>query len=153
MKTHLQAKANVATLAVGHQHEHVGMVPALTGIYRKFGIPGLFRGLSSTYPRIIVASAVQLSTFEKSLGILQLTSNIIVGVVMMKKSEGDAKYLFSEFVRSRQYVSTENRWGSAFLASILSGFFVSCAMAPFDLVSTRFYNQGIDENGKGRRIS
>ena len=56
---------------------------------------------------------------------------------------------FSEFVRSQQYVSVENRWGSAFLASIISGFFVSCAMAPFDLLSTRFYNQGIDENGKG----
>jgi solute carrier family 25 protein 34/35 len=38
---------------------------------------------------------------------------------------------------------------NAFIASLLSGLLVSVAMAPFDLVSTRFYNQGVDANGKG----
>jgi len=38
---------------------------------------------------------------------------------------------------------------NAFMASLLSGLFVSVAMAPLDLVSTRFYNQGVDAQGKG----
>ena len=75
MKTHLQSKANVSKIAVGHQHEHKGMVAALMGIYKRFGILGLFRGISSTYPRVVVASAVQLSTFEKSLGTVKFLQN------------------------------------------------------------------------------
>lgn len=40
-------------------------------------------------------------------------------------------------------------WMTAFCASLISGIFVSISMSPFDLIATRFYNQGVDANGKG----
>jgi len=35
------------------------------------------------------------------------------------------------------------------LSSFGAGFFMALAMAPFDLIATRFYNQGTDAKGKG----
>jgi len=33
---------------------------------------------------------------------------------------------------------------------MIAGLFVSFFMAPFDLMSTRFYNQGVDAKGRGK---
>ena len=59
----------------------------------------------------------------------------------------------SELVRSENSPLAGSRWLSAFVASLISGTFVSVAIAPFDLISTRFYNQGVDSNGKGTRLN
>lgn len=40
-------------------------------------------------------------------------------------------------------------WMTAFCASLISGVFVSISMSPFDLIATRFYNQGVDAKGRG----
>lgn len=56
--------------------------------------------------------------------------------------------IIAEFVTA-QGCFKEGSVINAFIASLLSGLLVSVAMAPFDLVSTRFYNQGVDANGKG----
>jgi solute carrier family 25 protein 34/35 len=72
IKTHLQSLANESSIAVGHQHHHRRMTPAMIAIYKEFGVKGLYRGITSTLPRVVVASAVQLSTFSKSLGTLRL---------------------------------------------------------------------------------
>jgi len=64
IKTHLQARAN-ETIAVGHQHKHDGgMRKALSAIYTRYGIRGLWRGVSSAIPRVTVGSATQLTTFS-----------------------------------------------------------------------------------------
>ena len=68
VKTHLQSKANEISIAVGHQHQHSGMWQALTSIYQRDGIPGLWRGATSNIIRIAAASAGQILTFEKSHG-------------------------------------------------------------------------------------
>lgn len=68
VKTHLQSKANVSSIAVGHQHEHQGMFQALTSIYRSHGILGLWRGASGNVARLTVASSSQILSFEVSLG-------------------------------------------------------------------------------------
>ncbi|CAL8093213.1 unnamed protein product [Orchesella dallaii] len=121
VKTHLQAKANAKEIAVGYQHSSEGMAAAFRSIYGKYGIPGLWRGMTTTLVRLIVVSSVQLPTFAKA----------------------------REFVTSKQLFPEGSIWNS-FLASLLSGLLVSVAMAPFDLVSTRFYNQGLDPiTGKG----
>jgi len=120
VKTHLQSRANEKSIAVGHQHEYKGLRQAFKSIYQKYGILGLWRGSTSAVPRVAVASAVQMLTFEKSV----------------------------EFVKA-QDVFPQGTWITAFCASLISGVFVTISMAPFDLVATRFYNQGVDPKGRG----
>jgi len=123
VKTHLQSKANVTSIAVGHQHEYKGMTSAFQAIYKKYGVLGLWRGSTSAIPRVSIASAVQMITFEKAL----------------------------EFVRGTESIAIPYNTPlmTAFYASLISGVFVTVSMAPFDMVATRFYNQGVDSNGKG----
>ena len=42
-----------------------------------------------------------------------------------------------------------NHWMTGLSASLASGVVVVAFMTPFDVVSTRLYNQGLDANGKG----
>ena len=54
-----------ARVVVGEQHSlSGGLIGAACEIYRSDGIGGYFRGLSAFAPRVIVASAVQLSTYD-----------------------------------------------------------------------------------------
>lgn len=46
-------------------------------------------------------------------------------------------------------VFPENSWLNALFASMLSGVLVTFFMTPFDVVSTRLYNQGLDARGRG----
>ena len=57
--------AAVSPAAIGEQHALAGgIVGAARDIYRSDGTRGFFRGLSAFAPRVIVASAVQLSTYD-----------------------------------------------------------------------------------------
>ena len=70
LKTRYQSLVTGAAAAdaavVGEQHALVGsgLGGAAMAIYRSDGILGFFRGLSAFAPRVIVASAVQLSTYD-----------------------------------------------------------------------------------------
>ena len=44
------------------------MMEAFSSIYKQHGIPGLWRGTSAMIPRIAVANAGQLLSFEKTHG-------------------------------------------------------------------------------------
>lgn len=109
-------------LAVGHQHHYKNTFDALYKIWRNEGIRGLYRGVDASIIRTSVGSSVQLPSYY--------------------------------FVKQR-LMSKTNRSESDILlhcvASLFSGFCVCIAMNPFDVVSTRMYNQGIDlVSGKGR---
>ncbi|KAF4532356.1 hypothetical protein B566_EDAN003660 [Ephemera danica] len=119
VKTHLQSQS-AAEVAVGHQHHHVGMISGLKSIYSQHGIPGLWRGSVSFVPRMIISSAVQLSTFTLCREKLQQ----------------------SKIITSNEKINT-------ILASIISSFSVVMIITPFDVVATRLYNQGVNEQGKG----
>ena len=58
--------ANSSDIAVGHQHKHKSMTNALTNIYHLNGIPGLWRGVHVAMSRVMVGSAIQLSTFTNT---------------------------------------------------------------------------------------
>ncbi|OWF37171.1 Solute carrier family 25 member 35 [Mizuhopecten yessoensis] len=119
VKTHLQSQS-VQQIAVGYQHDHQGMMGAFRTVYSEGGILGLWRGVSAAMSRVMVGSAVQLTTFSKA------------------KEAIAKKEVFPK--------------GSAFVslcASTISGVVVTCFMTPFDVVSTRIYNQGLDAQGKG----
>ncbi|KAK5615204.1 hypothetical protein CRENBAI_004486 [Crenichthys baileyi] len=65
VKTHLQAQTADA-IAVGHQHNHLGVSDAFVTIYRRDGLSGLWRGVNGAVPRVMVGSATQLATFTSA---------------------------------------------------------------------------------------
>ena len=119
MKTHLQAEAT-ETIAVGTQHHHKGVYSALRTILAEHGIMGLWRGVTGAMPRVSVGSAAQLSSFSKA-------KEVIINREIF--SEGSILVPFS--------------------ASMIGSVAVVFAMTPFDVISTRLYNQGVTHNGHG----
>ncbi|XP_076451831.1 solute carrier family 25 member 35-like [Babylonia areolata] len=119
VKTHLQSQA-VKEIAVGFQHSHGSMSEGLRAIYSEHGMLGLWRGVSGAAGRVTVGSAAQLSSFSAAKDMVVKTK-----------------------------IFPENSWLNAFVASMLSGLAVTMFMTPFDVVSTRLYNQGLDSGGRG----
>ncbi|XP_043932037.1 solute carrier family 25 member 35 [Protopterus annectens] len=119
VKTHLQTQS-LSEIAVGHQYQHKGTIHAFLSIYKAHGIIGLWRGCSASVPRVMVGSAVQLSTFS--------TSKELVNELMIFPS---------------------NSWLVALCAAMMSSMLVVLVMTPFDVISTRIYNQPVDHAGKG----
>ena len=103
-----------ATAAVGHQHSYVtkGTFPALAHIYRAEGLRGLWRGADAAMLRAGVGSAVQLTGYDSTKAVLLKS-----GWFEEHGGQGDLKVHFA--------------------ASLVTSFFVCCAMNPFDVASTR----------------
>lgn len=119
VKVHLQAMSK-KEIAVGHQHSHTGMRAAFQTIHRNYGILGLWRGVSSAIARVMVGSSTQLSSFT-----------------------------FSKEYIGRYPMFPADSLLNSIMASIVSSAFTVLFMTPFDVVSTRFYNQGVGVDGKG----
>ncbi|MXQ89387.1 solute carrier family 25 member 35 isoform X1 [Bos indicus] len=119
VKTHLQAQA-ATEIAVGHQYNHQGMFQALTKIGQKHGLVGLWRGALGGLPRVIVGSSTQLCTFSSTKDLM-----------------------------TQWEIFPPQSWKVALAAAMVSGIAVVLAMTPFDVVSTRLYNQPTDAQGKG----
>ncbi|XP_018334242.1 solute carrier family 25 member 35-like isoform X2 [Agrilus planipennis] len=119
IKTQLQSQA-VQQIAVGFQHNHRGAISALKTIYSQHGLRGLWRGANGTVIRAVAGSSAQLTSF-----------------LMAKDALRDVAYL-----KNRPYLIS-------FIASFIGGVFQTVAVTPFDLISTRLYNQGIDAQGRG----
>ncbi|XP_070812363.1 solute carrier family 25 member 34 [Pituophis catenifer annectens] len=120
VKTHLQAQS-AAAVAVGHQHNHKSISGAFEAIYKRQGLLGLWRGVSGAVPRVTVGSSVQLATFASA----------------------------REWVARQQWFK-EGSWMVALAGGMISSVAVAVAMTPFDVVSTRLYNQPVDEAGRGK---
>ncbi|XP_028922048.1 solute carrier family 25 member 34 [Ornithorhynchus anatinus] len=119
VKTQLQAQTTAA-MAVGHQHNHQSISGAFETIYRRQGFVGLWRGVSGAVPRVMVGSSAQLATFASA----------------------------KDWVQERQWLP-ENSWLVALAGGMISSVAVVGVMTPFDMVSTRLYNQPVDEMGRG----
>ncbi|XP_044523718.1 solute carrier family 25 member 34 [Gracilinanus agilis] len=120
VKTQLQAKT-AATLAVGHQHEHQSVLGALETIWRQQGVPGLWRGVGGAVPRVMVGSAAQLATFASA----------------------------KSWVQDHEWFQ-EDSWLVALAGGMISSVAVAIVMTPFDVISTRLYNQPVDPTGRGQ---
>jgi solute carrier family 25 protein 34/35 len=109
-------------LGVGHQHQYRGAWHALQTVFKaEGGITGLFHGASAAILRTTVGSAVQLTTYDSCKAAVMKRFNLADG-------------LFAHTA-----------------ASFLTGIIVCCAMNPFDVISTRVYNQGHDPiTGSGK---
>ncbi|XP_068227267.1 solute carrier family 25 member 35-like isoform X2 [Palaemon carinicauda] len=119
VKTHLQSQA-VESIAVGYQHNHQSVSSALIKIAKQDGLKGLWRGASTSIPRVGIGSASQLFTYSKS------------------KDWLDHYELYPR-----------DSWQSTFTGAMASGLVIALCMSPFDVISTRIYNQGLDSKGRG----
>ncbi|CAG8477747.1 7053_t:CDS:2 [Ambispora leptoticha] len=126
VKTRMQAhvktrmQAHSPQFAVGHQHSYRNTFHALTSIWREGGLPGLYRGADASMLRTGVGSSVQLSSYF-----------LVKRWAIQKTGMSDNDILIHSF------------------SSMVTGVFVCIAMNPFDVISTRMYNQKADESGKG----
>ncbi|XP_063232910.1 solute carrier family 25 member 35-like isoform X2 [Bacillus rossius redtenbacheri] len=119
VKTHLQARA-AGAVAVGFQHRHANMVQGLREIYGQHSVLGLWRGAVAAMYRVSVGSTVQLAVLSFS------------------------KQWLEGYTVFREYVLLKTS-----AASLASGTSMTVFMTPFDVVSTRMYNQGVDAEGRG----
>ncbi|KAI8582446.1 hypothetical protein K450DRAFT_170819 [Umbelopsis ramanniana AG] len=99
---------------IGHQHHYSSTWSALSSIWKLEGVRGLYRGCDAAMARAGVGSAVQLPTYDYSKRFLKARFNMVEGTSLH------------------------------FAASMICGFLVCCAMNPFDVISTRMYNQKVD---------
>ncbi|XP_052842447.1 solute carrier family 25 member 35-like isoform X2 [Drosophila gunungcola] len=106
-------------IAVGYQHQHASMSDAIRRIYRKNGVFGLWRGSMANVSRATVASAVQIATFGQAKSLLKENGVITHPTVL------------------------------SFCSGLAAGSFVSVAITPLDVITTRLYNQGVDAQGRG----
>ncbi|KAJ3328767.1 Mitochondrial oxaloacetate carrier protein [Blyttiomyces sp. JEL0837] len=124
IKTRMQSYS--PHLAVGHQHSYVteGTVRALWHVWKFEGLRGLWRGVDAAMLRTGVGSAVQLSSYD---GCKQ---------ALLRSGWFD--------------VSKDQHGGVAvhFAASAVTSLLVCLAMNPFDVASTRMYNQHVAADGK-----
>ena len=114
--------SSTKVLPVGHQHAYTGAWQGLYQIFREEGVAGLYRGAGAAMLRVGVGSGVQLSTYDAS-------KRLVVSL-----SEGKL---------------TERSVLTHFSASLVSGAIITLAMNPFDVMSTRLYNQPV-VHGKGQ---
>ncbi|XP_017020009.1 solute carrier family 25 member 35 [Drosophila kikkawai] len=106
-------------IAVGYQHPHTSMSDAIRQIYRKNGVFGLWRGSMANVGRATTASAVQIATFGQAKSLLK-ESGVITHPTCL-----------------------------SFCSGLAAGSFVSVAITPLDVITTRLYNQGVDAHGRG----
>lgn len=119
VKTQLQSQSS-ESIAVGYQHKHKGTIAALTSIAKESGVRGLWRGATTSIPRVGVGSATQLLSFSKS----------------------------KEFMNDLGRYPRDS-WQGILVGALVSGFAVACMMCPFDVVTTRVYNQATSSDGRG----
>ncbi|XP_050310180.1 solute carrier family 25 member 35-like [Anthonomus grandis grandis] len=119
IKTQLQSQA-AEQIAVGHQHGHRGAIRAIRSIYQQNGVFGLWRGVNGTMLRALAGSSSQLTTFA-------LSKDKLKEIDILQNSP-----LLTSLV-----------------ASIFSGLVQTVCINPFDVVSTRLFNQAVDANGRG----
>ncbi|KAJ1729943.1 Mitochondrial oxaloacetate carrier protein, partial [Coemansia biformis] len=121
VKTRMQSASKFA--AVGHQHHYRSMADGLQSIWRAGGLRGLYRGVSAAMLRAGVGSSVQLATYD---------------VLKAQVARGLA----------HRGLTDSSVW-THLLASMGTGLCVCVSMNPFDVVSTRMYNQKAAAGGGG----
>ncbi|KAI8323135.1 mitochondrial oxaloacetate transport protein [Martensiomyces pterosporus] len=121
VKTRMQSASNFA--AVGFQHNYKSSLDGLRKIWREGGVRGLYRGMDAAMMRAGAGSSVQLATYDQC-----------------------KRYIAGSLAH---YGLDNNSAKTHFLASMVTGFFVCMVMNPFDVVSTRMYNQKSGSGGHG----
>ncbi|KAA0185698.1 hypothetical protein HAZT_HAZT000354 [Hyalella azteca] len=109
----------------------VDVFGALRNAVHKGGVLGLYRGAFTSIFRVGIGSGAQLLTYSKCRDALH--------------NAGVRLICCLNFI----VVCPMNSWSNALAGAMLSGMAVTASMAPFDVLSTRLYNQGVNAQGKG----
>jgi Mitochondrial carrier protein len=84
-------------------------------LFKNQGINGFYRGIDSNIARAMVLNGTKMAVYDQSKG-----------------------YVVSATGMSKKSLVTQ------FLAAVTAGFFMTCTVAPFDMVRTRLMNQPAD---------
>lgn len=139
----IQTGGGATASAVGYQHRHRGTWSALAAAYRAGGVRGLWRGFTGVLPRTCVASTLQLTTFKKCKDVfggweVSVDRLIGSGVIILIRN------------RNPQIFQGHGQLPVVVAASVVSGGILVCGLTPFDVVSTRLFNQASDPvTGRG----
>lgn len=115
-----------------------GVSDAFATIYRREGLLGLWRGVNGAVPRVMVGSAAQLATFSSAKDRLWRSQVHVRTSIPGKYLSAANPSLLSQWLGP-------DSWLTALVAAMVSGVAVAVAMTPFDVISTRLYNQPVDE--------
>ncbi|OMJ13238.1 Mitochondrial oxaloacetate transport protein [Smittium culicis] len=122
VKTRLQSSSSFAS--VGTQHNYNGIVDAFKSIYGENKVRGLYQGVSAACLRVGIGSPVQLVSYDYCK---QYFSK-----------------LFNERSMRKGISNPDNSFKTVLCSSMASSLFLVTAMNPFDVISTRMYNQKKD---------
>ncbi|CAG8508718.1 6031_t:CDS:2 [Diversispora eburnea] len=106
--------------AVGHQHEYKNTLSALLQLWKSGGVREMFTGVNASMIRTGIGSATQLSSYF-----------YIKNWIIQRTGMGDNDIMLQ------------------CMSSMMSGLCVCITMNPFDVISTRIYNQKLDKKGHG----
>jgi Mitochondrial carrier protein len=104
------------TLAQTNQGKSLPLSSLVGDMYRNQGIRGFYRGVEVNVMRACVLNATNMGVYDISKGYVEKTTGW---------SRKDPK--------------------TAFCSSFVAGFFMTCTVAPFDMLRTRLMNQPVNE--------
>ena len=110
------------TFQIGSQHHYTSTLHAVKEIYSKEGWLGLMRGANVAGMRIATGSSVQLATYDT-------TKHYLLNLPFLSHFNPESTTIH-------------------FASAMVTGIFVTVCMNPFDVMTTRLYNQKVVD-GKG----
>jgi Ca2+-binding EF-hand superfamily protein len=111
VKTQIQSKSSNPASQVGFQHQHKGVLDALTTIVKKDGVKGLYRGSGVNMMRSFIGSSSNLSAYS----------------------------LMKEYLMTKRHWKDDAKLDT--IAGLIAGGVSVIFMNPTDVVRSRLYNQ------------
>uniref|UniRef100_A0A8C4EK27 Solute carrier family 25 member 34 n=1 Tax=Dicentrarchus labrax TaxID=13489 RepID=A0A8C4EK27_DICLA len=166
VKTRLQLQGELCARG-SYQRHYRGVLQALWVVGRTDGLRGLQKGLSVGLIYQGVMNGVRLGSYSycEALGITSFHGGSLLsgaGAGALGAFIASPAYLVKTHLQA-QTVQTiavghqhnhlwfsPNSWLTALIAAMISGVAVAITMTPFDVISTRLYNQPVDESHRGR---
>uniref|UniRef100_A0A3P9NDV6 Solute carrier family 25 member 34 n=1 Tax=Poecilia reticulata TaxID=8081 RepID=A0A3P9NDV6_POERE len=166
VKTRLQLQGELRARG-SYQIHYRGVLQALWVVGRTDGLRGLQKGLSAGLIYQAMMNGVRLGSYSccDSLGITAFHGGSLLsgaGAGALGALIASPAYLVKTHLQAQSVDAIAvghqhnhlwfraNAWLTALIAASISGVAVAITMTPFDVISTRLYNQPVDEFRKGR---
>jgi solute carrier family 25 protein 14/30 len=95
--------------------EQPSMTKTASELWSKQGMGGFYRGIDSNIARAMVLNGTKMGVYDQSKGYVVALTGL-----------------------------SSKSLGTQFLSAVTAGFFMTCTVAPFDMVRTRLMNQPAD---------
>jgi hypothetical protein len=92
-----------------------GISSIASEIFKNQGIAGFYRGIDSNIGRAMVLNGTKMGVYDQSKGYVAAATGL-----------------------------PKNSLTSQFCSAVIAGFFMTCTVAPFDMIRTRLMNQPVD---------